>query len=122
LDAELINDFFLRESNFDLVDCWKTCCDEYEKNRPSYPVCVRVAPDFVDDLPHFFGDPIQEKIGQAHPPDSEGWLQITLPFESLEAARDRILGFGRAVEVLEPEPLRRSIIDYAKQIVELYPD
>jgi predicted DNA-binding transcriptional regulator YafY len=122
LDAELTNDFFPREANFDLVDCWKMCCDEYEKNRPSYPVCVRVSPDFIDYLPHFFGDPIREKIDQGPPPDSEGWIQLTLPFESLEAARERILGFGRAVEVLEPESLHRSIIDYAKQIVQLYAD
>jgi predicted DNA-binding transcriptional regulator YafY len=122
LDAEFTNDFFRREADFDLADCWKMCCDEYEKNRPTYPVCVRVSPDFIDYLPHFFGDPIREKMDQAHPPDTEGWIQITLPFESLEAARDRILGFGRAVEVLDPEPLRRSIIDYAKQIAQLYTD
>ena len=122
LDAELTNDFFPRKTNFDLVNCWKMCCDEYEKNRPSYPVSVRVSPDLIDYLPHYFGDPIREKMDQAHPPDAEGWIRITLPFESLEAARERILGFGRAVEVLDPEPLRRSIIDYAKQIVQLYAD
>ena len=44
----------------------------------------------------------------------------TLAFESFEAARDRILGFGAAAEVLEPEALRRSIMDYAAQIVQLY--
>jgi uncharacterized radical SAM superfamily protein len=38
----------------------------------------------------------------------------------LWAARDRLLGFGRAVEVLEPEPLRLSMVDYARQIVALY--
>ena len=38
----------------------------------------------------------------------------------LEAARERILGFGRAVEVLEPQPLRKSIVDFATQIVTFY--
>ncbi len=38
----------------------------------------------------------------------------------LEAARERILGFGRAVEVLEPQALRKSIVDFATQIVTFY--
>jgi hypothetical protein len=36
------------------------------------------------------------------------------------AARDRLLGFGRAIEVLAPEPLRLSLVDFARQIVDLY--
>ena len=43
-----------------------------------------------------------------------------LPFESFNTARSRLLGLGRAVEVLEPETLRKSIIDFARQIVDFY--
>jgi hypothetical protein len=35
-------------------------------------------------------------------------------------ARTRLLGLGRAVEVLSPEPLRKSLIDFAEQIVDFY--
>jgi predicted DNA-binding transcriptional regulator YafY len=59
-------------------------------------------------------------MAQASPPDAEGWITLTLPFETAWAARERILGFGGAVEVLEPEPLRKSVIDYAMQIVTFY--
>jgi len=45
---------------------------------------------------------------------------LTLPFETLEDARERILGFGRAVEVLEPVALRKSVLDFAAQVVVLY--
>jgi len=45
-----------------------------------------------------------------------------LSFESFEAARDRILGFGRGVEVLEPVALRKSVLDFAEQIISLYQD
>jgi predicted DNA-binding transcriptional regulator YafY len=122
LDAKLTSESFTRSPDFNLQECWNNCCEEYEKNRPFYPVLVRVAPNFVHYLPLYFGDPIREKIKQAGQPDDEGWIELTLPFETLQAARDRILGFGRAVEVLEPEALRRSVIDYAKQIVEFYQD
>ena len=52
------------------------------------------------------------------PPDAEGWLTLSLPFETFEAAR--ILGLGRAVEVLEPLPLRQSVVNFAAQIVAFY--
>ena len=57
---------------------------------------------------------------QAEPPDADEWITLTLPFETFEEARTRILGFGRAVKVLEPEPLRLSVIDFAEQIVDFY--
>ena len=43
-------------------------------------------------------------------------MQIVVAFESLEDAHSRCLSLGYAVEVLEPEALRRSIVDYAEQI------
>jgi len=45
---------------------------------------------------------------------------LRLDFEHFERARSRLLGLGRAVEVLEPEPLRLSLLDYARQVVNLY--
>jgi len=63
---------------------------------------------------------MRTEIAQAEPPDDEGWITLTLPFERLEDARERILGFGRAVEVLEPVALRKSVLDFAAQVVALY--
>jgi predicted DNA-binding transcriptional regulator YafY len=38
----------------------------------------------------------------------------------LDAARAALLAFGGGVEVLAPEPLRRSLLDYAEQITMVY--
>ena len=54
------------------------------------------------------------------PPDAEGWITLELAFESLEAARDRLLSLGSSVEVLAPHALRASLSDYARQIVAIY--
>ena len=50
----------------------------------------------------------------------DDWQAMTLTFENFETARTRILGFGGAIEVLEPLALRRSVADYAHQIQALY--
>ena len=119
-DACLADEGFVRPVDFDLAAFWSEWCAEVEKNRPRYPVTVRVAPQFVPWLSTYFGDGIRGMIAQADPPDAAGWITLTLPFESLEEARDRVLSFGGAVEVLSPRPLRASVADYGAQVVALY--
>jgi predicted DNA-binding transcriptional regulator YafY len=119
VNARMADERFERPADFDLVPFWRAWCARVEGNRPHYPVTARVAPDFLPLLARSFGD----KIGRAAAsPDAEGWLTVTLPFETLEEARARILSFGRGVEVLEPWALRRSVADFAAQTASLYTD
>ena len=120
LDAHIAGERFQRPTGFDLATFWEQWCARQAESRPSYRVTARVSPIIIPFLPHYFGEPIHAVIAQAGPPDAEGWITLTLPFETARAARERILGFGGAVEVLEPEPLRKSVIDYATQIVTFY--
>ena len=120
LDAVLSDERFERPADFDLAAFWEHWCTRQEENRPSYPVTARVSPKIVPLLPFYFGKGIHDAIAHASLPDAEGWITLVLPFETARAARDRILGFGSAVEVLEPKPLRASIVDYAMQIVSFY--
>jgi len=121
-DARLADETFARPSDFDLAAFWRGWRAAREASRTRYSVTVRVAPHFVAELPGYFGDAVRASIAQAGPPDAAGWLTVQLPFESLEAARARLMSFGRGVEVLEPGALRRSLVDYAEQIVALYAD
>lgn len=120
LGVRLMEESFTRPADFDLVDFWRAWCAAYEHNQPSYPVTVRIAPDLLPWLPLHFGDHIREQIAQADPPDADGWIVLTLPFERLETARERLLGFGSAAEVLEPFALRLSLVDFAEQTVAFY--
>ena len=122
LDARLSPESCERPADFDLPHFWREWCAARDVSRASYLVTVRVAPDFVPVLPVYFGDAVRDQIAQAGETQAGagGWLMLQLSFESLEAARARILGFGRGVEVLGPYALRRSILDYAEQIVNLY--
>jgi predicted DNA-binding transcriptional regulator YafY len=71
-------------------------------------------------LAEYVGDRARGQLTRLSVPDVDGWVTLELPFESLIAARSRLLGLGRAVEVLDPESLRKSLIDFAKQIVGFY--
>ena len=120
LDVRVSDESFERPASFDLAAFWEEWCTEYEIFLSDFTATVRVAPSFIPELPRYFGNYIHTKIARAGLPDAEGWIRLELSFESFEAARDRILGFGRGVEVLEPRALHRSVLDYAEQIVALY--
>jgi predicted DNA-binding transcriptional regulator YafY len=121
LDARITDEPFDRPEDFDIAACWHTWCDETEKSRPQYPVKVRAASELLPHLRRYFGNSVTESLNQKESQD-EDWVTLTLPFETFFAARNRILGYGRAVEVLEPEALRLSVVDIASQITALYSD
>ena len=120
INASLSDQSFKRPADFDLAAFWEGWASEIESYLSDYKVRVRVSPGFIPELPRFFGSKIQSRISQAQPPDGEGWIELELTFESFQAARERLLGFGRGVEVLGPLALRLSIQDYAEQIKALY--
>lgn len=120
VDARLADETFERPADFDLAAYWQASCAEHAQNRETFAVRVRVAPDFASILPRYFGNSVREKIAHAEKSDADGWLILDLAFESFESARDRLLAFGRGVEVIEPYSLRCSILDFAEQIVALY--
>jgi len=120
LDAELLDDRIERPPDFDLAEFWRRWCEEYEAQQHGYLVTLRVSPGLLKLLPLYFGQRVIEQVSAACQPDDRGWVLIRLPFESLETARDRVLSLGGAAEVIEPEALRLTVMDYAAQIVDLY--
>jgi predicted DNA-binding transcriptional regulator YafY len=119
-NVRLSEESFVRPASFDLAVFWEGWCSKYESLLSRFTATVRVAPGLISELPRYFGNTIQTRISEAELPDAEGWITLDLSFASFEAARDRILGFGRGVEVVEPRALRFSVLDYAEQIVSLY--
>jgi predicted DNA-binding transcriptional regulator YafY len=119
LTAQLTDQPFSRPDDFDLADFWQKWCASAEASRPAYLVTVRVAGDFVPQLRKLLA-PRPDLAPEPTQPDAEGRVSLTLPFQSLEEARARLLGLGRAVEVLAPEMLRQSLMDFAAQTLNLY--
>lgn len=119
-EVQILDQTFERRAGFSLPDFWRGWCAEYEEQQRGYLVRLRISPGLIELLPLYFGRRITLMISGAEPPDAKGWVTLTLPFESLEVARDRILSLGSAAEVLEPEALRLSVLDYAAQIQSVY--
>jgi predicted DNA-binding transcriptional regulator YafY len=122
VEVRLCDETFSRPEGFDVGLYWRKWRGAAALERSRYAVTVRVSKRFVPFMPRYFGEGIKSRLQQAAPADDDGWITLELHFESLEAARDRLLSFGRAVEVLAPRPLRLSLRDHAQQILSLYED
>lgn len=120
LEARLTDERFEREAAFDLEQFWSGWCAEEGRNRSGYTVRVRIAPGLLPWLPRLFGNHLKERLESAGTADADGWTTVNLSFESLFEARNRLLGLGGGVEVLEPVALRLSLQDYAEQIIKRY--
>jgi len=119
VEAELTPEGFTRPPGFQLEAFWEAWCREYE-TQPPFCARVRVAPEALPVLGEYLGERARGGLSQQYVPDQDGWVTLDLPFESFITARTRLLGLGRAVEVLEPQALRRSLIDFAEQVVGFY--
>jgi predicted DNA-binding transcriptional regulator YafY len=80
-----------------------------------YRVTLHASPAAVDGLAR------RERPTAASLPAASGrtdWTTMDISFASLEEARDYLLPFGGSIEILTPEALRRSVVDYAQQVVQ----
>ena len=109
LEAELMPECFRRPADFDLETFWLGWCNEYELQSPS----GKGAKFRLKRCPcsrAYVGERARGQITQSHMPDTEGWVTLDLPFELFITARTRLLGISCAVEVLEPESLRKNVL------------
>lgn len=120
IEARLTEETFERPADFDLAAFWQDWRAKVESAHPPCQVTARVDPNLLPYLAYHFGRRLHGWIAEAGPPDKAGWLTLTLSFDSFAAARERVLGYGRAIEVLAPRALRLSVADYARQIADRY--
>lgn len=118
--AELLPEHFARPADFDLAAFWQAWCTEVEQDRPRFEVRALVAPVLKVRLDRLLEGKLPDLLNTPPELGREGWQEARLTFESFETARTRLLGFGGAIEVLEPLALRESLRDYARQIGKIY--
>jgi len=118
---EVTDEPVVRPEGFDLAETWRTLAAAFEQGLPLARVRVRVRPDAVARLRQVTDSRTRQQTDWAGQAGPGGWLVIDVAFERIEYARQSLLGLGSAVEVLEPEELRRDVVGEVRALCALYP-
>lgn len=118
--AEALPERFERPVDFDLVSFWEDYCRQVEVERGLYTAVLRISPRLAREFRWHLGEQAAGALAEATPPDERGWRVVKCAFRNEIEACARVLGLGGAAEVLEPEALRKSVIDFAGQILGVY--
>lgn len=120
LNVKLLEERFEREENFNLIEAWTGWCKDHQNNRSVYWVKVKLAPELYKRLGMYLAEMVKYEVIDPESGDDRGWIAVNILFENFFQARECILSLGSAAEVLEPEPLKLSVIDFAQQILDFY--
>ncbi|MFD1436515.1 helix-turn-helix transcriptional regulator [Kroppenstedtia eburnea] len=115
--AELTEERFNRPDSFDLARYWKMSTQTFLERLPNVEVRVKGHPSI---LPRLKFTSRFLRILEIGSPASDGWIPITLSFDTEQEAAETILGFGDRVIVTAPESLQRRVIAMAKAVVQRY--
>jgi predicted DNA-binding transcriptional regulator YafY len=111
-DAEMTDETFKRPADFDLRSAWAKQVVRFKGSRlERVSVRVRVEPAVSGPFTRVIGDQIVDRLGDG---------VVILEFPANEAAVSLLAPFGRAVEVLEPQEIRRRLAEIGRQLSGLY--
>lgn len=120
IHAEICPQTSQRPGEFKLDAFWKKYCQRVEEHRSYYAVTVRLHRDTLPELERIteqHADLLQPEPGGLQTDET---VDVRLRFISLLHARNRLMGFGGAIEVIQPKALRLSMADFAEQIIQKY--
>ena len=120
MDVKQLEQDFRRDEKFILLDAWMGWCKDHQDNRSFYKVKAKLAPELYNRLGIYLGEAVKYEVIDTESGNNKGWMVVIIIFENFFRARECILSLGRAVEVLEPEALKLSVIDFAQQIIDFY--
>ena len=120
--ATVLDGSFERPLEFDLAAQWEAVEIAFEASLRRHPVRVRLRADAVDDLEYAVGGSgrLGDALANLPSPDANGWLELTFPTDSLDAAHDDLLRLGDRVEVLRPRELREAIAATSARMAAAY--
>ena len=103
--------------DFDLENFWRQSTVTFKASLPKYAATFRVAPSVFPRL-SFAGR--FARVGEVIETDSAGWFKVSVGFDVEEMACEYALGFGPNLEVIEPETLRKKVVEMARGVVAVY--
>jgi predicted DNA-binding transcriptional regulator YafY len=115
--VEPLDEPCLRPQDFDLASFWEQSSARFRAHLPRYQARVRVRQEIIPRMPYAGRFARIEEVGQ---PDDDGWVEVSLRFDTEEMACEYALSFGTQLEVLEPLALREKVIRLAESVVAFY--
>ncbi|MFG2052466.1 helix-turn-helix transcriptional regulator [Micromonospora sp. NPDC048930] len=123
LDVVVSDERCERPADFDLAAYWREWTQRYERDVYRDQARVRMTVAALEYMPYVFPPEMSRAArAAAGEPDEHGWLETTVPIESVKHAHTELLKLGAEVEVLEPVELRERFTATARALARLYPD
>ncbi|MFF3228846.1 helix-turn-helix transcriptional regulator [Nocardia suismassiliense] len=117
---ESLEERFQRPEGFDLSSYWDTYMQEFDARRYVDKAIVRMSESVFERLAHLMEPGIVRVAREAAQPDGDGWVRTLIPMESVQHTAGLLLRLGAEAEVLDPEPLRRSMAEIATTLASTY--
>ncbi|MFQ6394115.1 helix-turn-helix transcriptional regulator [Nocardia sp. KC 131] len=119
--AEQTGESFTRPQHFDLAEHWSESAEDFARSMLRVRARCRIAATHLRLL-RLMNEPaaLAEAMDSAAAPDSEGWVELTLPSESYEVLASAILPLGQYCEVLDPPELRAQLAETAFAMADRY--
>jgi predicted DNA-binding transcriptional regulator YafY len=121
LDAERLDEPVARPDGFDLAGFWRAWTERYERDVYKSEASVRMTTEALERMAYIF-PPEMSRAARANagPPGPDGWLQTTVPIESVRHGHIELLKLGAAAEVLAPPELRDCFTETAAGLAATY--
>jgi predicted DNA-binding transcriptional regulator YafY len=120
-DARLLDERFERPSGFDLAAYWSEYLTEFTTRRHQQHATVRLSPRGWQRLNHLMEPAVVKAVAaSAVAAGDDGWVEATVPVESISHAHDELLRLGAEVEVLAPAELRELVARTARAMARNY--
>ena len=103
---------FLRESGFNLQTFWTEWANIQQAQTQHFEVTILLRQKAKSAFMS-----LQQKNIKSISKQPDSWHTVVCAFHNLEEARSSLLQWGGAIQILEPEPLRLNMIDYAQQFL-----
>ena len=117
---EMLESRFSRQRKFDLAKYWSTSTKRFETSVYRSKAQLRVSPLGFRRLQTFSPTVAEAAVRTASAPEADGWMQVTIPIESVEDAAREVLGLGAEAEVVEPVELREHLKDMTARLAAIY--
>jgi predicted DNA-binding transcriptional regulator YafY len=105
----------VRPEGFDLASAWKLITGEVDLLRAPVVAALLIERDVAWRLRYQFGERLQ--IG---PPADDGRIAAEVRSASVEALSFDLAGFGRSVEVTEPDEVRSALAQIGEELTSRY--